>query len=197
MGGKGEDAPIASIRPPCSEPGSRYPQADPRCGRRLAATNASSLHHVARRFVEDALSSPSTKCEEAPFAAINFPRACQWRRQNRFFAAATRAASACHQAYSRFRLTRSSERAWLVLIAGLVAERATGGIALSRLAASLTAAWSSWRLTEPASSDVEGCCSAPPGLWSGGGLAIGSAGGEALFGRRRRPLFRGLLVSDP
>src|SRR5262249_30641873 len=43
-------------------------QADPRRGRRLAATGTSQLHRVAERFVRDGLSSPSTTCEEAPFA---------------------------------------------------------------------------------------------------------------------------------
>jgi hypothetical protein len=44
------------------------PQADPRRSPRPAATRASSTRLVVGRFVEDGLSSPSTTCEEAPFA---------------------------------------------------------------------------------------------------------------------------------
>ena len=42
--------------------------ADPRRSPRPAATGASSSRHVAGRFVEDGLSSPSTTSEEAPMA---------------------------------------------------------------------------------------------------------------------------------
>jgi hypothetical protein len=45
------------------------PQPDPRRSRRPAATGASSSRHVAGRFIEDGLSSPSTTREEAPVAA--------------------------------------------------------------------------------------------------------------------------------
>jgi len=157
--------------------------ADPRRSPRPAATGASSSRHVAGRFVEDGLSSPSTTCEEAPFAVgattchdapfvvrtslpVRSPKsALRCGDSNRPRLPPGVFWSSAHP-FVPPSLARAGR-----LIGIRARHRRDRTVAIGRISYSTTQTWEFRQ---------RGLSLDPPGLWSSGGSAIGSAG-ESLF----------------